>query len=619
MDKVRTFLAELNREYLQVHREKEELFWSTHMGTSHDNESSTQAEQRWKRWISDPERLRSVRENLAALQALPDSREKQELETGLEGWIALFEANIFTSEEAKAIWEETIRASAQLFEKRSAHSLTYADDSGRKRDSSLLNLFTNVRSAASEDVRRSSRDALLDLEDWVLANGLLELVEMRNRFARASGFRNYFEYSVRKNERMSVDQLFGLLDKLETTTRKQNARSLADLQRESGSGALKPHNAAYGFFGDTTGAMDPYFPFSTSLESWVSSFSRMNIDFADAELTLDLLERNGKYENGFCHGPVPAYVDDGTWNPAKVNFAATARPDLVGSGQFGLEVFFHEGGHAAHFANVRMNAPCFSQEFAPTSMACAETQSMFCDSLLEDADWLSVYARDRKGNIIPGDLVRESVRARHRSLAFDLRVSLIVPYFERAMYELPTDERTPSSVKRLARETEKRIFGYDVNPRPVLSIPHLLSNDAACSYQGYLVALIAVYQTRAHFKDTYGYVCDNPVIGPQLATHFWGPGNSRSLEGMLTDLTGEALNPRFLAEEYALSLDDAVMRAEKLITSAQARSRDPIKDLHASIRVVDGDREIASNRNSTEEMFRQFASYIEERYPPPAM
>ncbi len=80
--------------------------------------------------------------------------------------------------------------------------------------------------------------------------------------------------------------------------------------------------------------------------------------------------------------------------PGQINFTAEAKPDQVGSGLRAINTLFHEGGHAAHFANVVQNSPCFSQEYAPTSMAYAETQSMFCDSLLGDADWLMRYARN---------------------------------------------------------------------------------------------------------------------------------------------------------------------------------------------------------------------------------
>ena len=49
--------------------------------------------------------------------------------------------------------------------------------------------------------------------------------------------------------------------------------------------------------------IDPYFSFGTSLERWGRSFAALGIQFRDAELTLDLVDRVGKYENGFMHGP----------------------------------------------------------------------------------------------------------------------------------------------------------------------------------------------------------------------------------------------------------------------------------------------------------------------------
>ena len=138
-------------------------------------------------------------------------------------------------------------------------------------------------------------------------------------------------------------------------------------------------------------------PFGLALRRWIESFRRLGIQFRGATMQLDLLERPGKYQNGFCHGPVPSWINEtGRWIPAAINFTAEAKPDQVGSGLRAINTLFHEGGHAAHFANVVQNSPCFSQEYAPTSMAYAETQSMFCDSLLSDADWLMRYARNAR-------------------------------------------------------------------------------------------------------------------------------------------------------------------------------------------------------------------------------
>ncbi len=41
--------------------------------------------------------------------------------------------------------------------------------------------------------------------------------------------------------------------------------------------------------------LDPYVPFSKSLRRWIESFGRLNIEYSQATLKLDLLDRKGKY------------------------------------------------------------------------------------------------------------------------------------------------------------------------------------------------------------------------------------------------------------------------------------------------------------------------------------
>ena len=111
------------------------------------------------------------------------------------------------------------------------------------------------------------------------------------------------------------------------------------------------------------------------------------------------------------HGPELSYYrHDGSWNPARINFTANAVAGQVGGGLRAIRTLFHEGGHAAHFSNILAKAPCFSHEFAPTSVAYAETQSMFLDSLLGDADWRRRYAKDKDGNAMPVALIEKAIR-----------------------------------------------------------------------------------------------------------------------------------------------------------------------------------------------------------------
>ncbi|GAM56113.1 probable peptidase [Vibrio ishigakensis] len=360
--------------------------------------------------------------------------------------------------------------------------------------------------------------------------------------------------------------------------------------------------------------LDPYVPFSKSLRRWVESFGRLNIDYSKAELCLDLLDRKGKYPNGFCHGPIPSFYDNGDWVAAQVNFTSNAKPDQVGSGFDGINTLFHEGGHAAHFANVKMNAPCFSQEFAPTSMAYAETQSMFCDSLLNDADWLKQYATNEAGESVPDSVIKSMIESRQPFKAYQERSILVVPYFERALYELAEDELTPERITNLARECEQDILGLECSPRPLIAIPHLLSDEAACAYQGYLLAHMAVYQTRAYFIEKFGYLTDNPEIGPLLAEHYWKPGNSQSHNETILALTGEGFNAKYLADDCNRTVEETWREEQQKIDSLATRKRAEIASLNASIRVVDGDAELASNTESDTQMCDQFEAYIAKTY-----
>ena len=421
---------------------------------------------------------------------------------------------------------EIVDAESVLFERKRAHEPRHLNDQGEWEVASLPMLATNLATNRVEERRKSSFDAFRDIERWVLEHGFLELVRLRNRFARALGYANYFDLKLQKNERMETAALLRLLDDFVRQTDAANARALADLRTRHGEAATAPWNLRFHASGDVIRRLDPYLPFGLALRRWIDSFRRLGIQFRGATMQLDLLDRPGKHQNGFCHGPVPSWITEtGRRVPAAINFTAEAKPDQVGSGLRAINTLFHEGGHAAHFANVVQNSPCFSQEYPPTSMAYAETQSMFCDQLLSDPDWMMRYAASADGQPIPASLILDRIASSQPMRAFDARSIAVVPYFESALYQMADDDLTPERVLALARETEVRVLGVE-SPRPLLAIPHLLNQESAASYQGYLLAYMAVAQTRAHLLGEAGYLTDNPAIGPTLAAHYWEPGNS---------------------------------------------------------------------------------------------
>jgi Zn-dependent oligopeptidase len=292
----------------------------------------------------------------------------------------------------------------------------------------------------------------------------------------------------------------------------------------------------------------------------------------------------------------------------------------VGSGLTALTTLMHEAGHAAHFANIRMPSPLFSQERAPTSVAYAELQSMFLDSLVGDAEWRARYAVSREGEAVPWAVVEEDLRSKQPYEVMALRSMLAVPYFEKALYEMDDAALSADAIAALADSVEAQLQG-GLGPRPLLSVPHILSDEASCYYHGYVLAEMAVHQTRAFFHARDGYIVDNPSVGPTLRDAYWRPGNSEPFLGLVERLTGAPLTGAAWTDELKRDLEAVVAdeRAayEKAIKQAKACASSI--DLDMRIKIVDGDEVIADTaaEGSFLDTCAKFEAYVRERFAKP--
>ena len=299
---------------------------------------------------------------------------------------------------------------------------------------------------------------------------------------------------------------------------------------------------------------------------------------------------------------------------ARINFTANAVVGQLGAGLTATQTLFHEGGHAAHFSNILESAPCFAQEFAPTSVAYAETQSMFMDSLVSDPDWLWRYARDRNGEPPPVELLAETLREDQLFPAWDIRSLVTVPFAERALYELRDDELQPDRVLEVLRAAERRLQGLSRAVRPVLAVPHLLSGESSAYYHGYVLAELAVQQTRRHFLERDGYLSDNPRIGPELGHHYWAPGNAATFDETLVRLTGAPLAADALLRKVTRTPEQAL--AEGLASLEQAKRRgsgaEPL-DLGANIQIMHGREPVTSTRErGYDGASRDFSDWVQQ-------
>lgn len=221
---------------------------------------------------------------------------------------------------------------------------------------------------------------------------------------------------------------------------------------------------------------------------------------------------------------------------------------------------------------------------------------MFLDSLVSDAAWRAKYGLSENGDPIPFEIIEEEIRATHPFAVFQLRAMLSVSYFEKALYELPEEQVTAENILKLADEYEVKIQG-GFSARPLLSVPHLVSDEASCYYHGYTLAEMSVYQTRAFYKKKYGYIVDNPEVGPTITKAYWEAGNSRPFLDLVKDLTGRPLSADDWIDALKESVDDKVEREKKEYDEAlsEAVSSNNNVDLNMTVKFVDGDKVIADS------------------------
>jgi oligoendopeptidase F len=627
---IKEFIDGTNAGYEKVHRSFEEQFWGTKMALSdgtvladgkgpakYSVDELTRTKMEMEAFLADPAKLKQTREFLKDPELTP-----AQLKT-LKIFERTFGCYIMESEVARDKREESMKLEGTLESARNTMKLG-AELEGGFEEMSSVGLRNKMRTSPDEAVRKACYEGLRSIGPFVSSNGFVEVVKARNAMAKALGYVDYYDYKVTQAEGFNKARLFEILDSLEVGTRDIMTKAREQLAAKKGAGALEPWNTGYMMAGDLTKRMDPYFPFEKSVEMWGRSFGKLGISYKGATMDLDLLDRKSKYSNGFCHWPQPAWQKpDGSWQPATTHFTSLADPAAVGSGHTALTTLMHEAGHAAHFANIQQPSPLFAQERAPTSVAYAELQSMFLDSLVGDAAWRGRYARDRDGNALPWALHEEDIESTHPFKVFALRAMLSVPYFEKALYELPDDEVTADKIAALADEVEVKIQG-GFSPRPLLSVPHLLSDEASCYYHGYVLAEMAVHQTREHFLATEGFIVDNPKVGPALEKAYWEPGNSAAFLDLVKDLTGKPLSGDPWIKELSETTESLKVSEKKEYDAAVAKPHPAQEDgaghvdLKMRVRFVDGDAVIADTANAGGDFIKTcsvFEKYVAERFP----
>lgn len=589
-------IDDINKTYARHHKNFEDAFWSEKMALADASSEKLETHQKvLNDYLNNPELLAQIE---AALASNPDDIQFKILNM-MKKTFQLY----IMDPETKEINDKIIALETVLEAKRNTMKLGYTHpETGEFKECSSVSLSIIMCTDKDEGVRKACYDGLVAIGDYIV-DDLIEIVKLRNQMAKKLGFIDYYDYCVTRAEGFNKETLFKILDDLKDKTAAVLKECLDGIVAEHGDAILDPWNFRYKTSGDLIAENDPYHPFEDCISRWVDTFSRMGIDYQDARIQVDLCDRKNKYSNGFCHWPVCTYNDvvTGKRIVSEGNFTALATPNEIGSGGSGMSTLLHEGGHAAHFANVDQNSPLFCQERPPSSVPYAETQSMFLESVMGDAEWLARYAKDRQGNVIPWDLIARGIKIGHPKKVLFARALLVVPYFEKALYELSDDELTRENVKALAKKVDFEI-NQRVGGRPLLTVPHILSNEASCYYHGYVLAEMAVQQTREYFLEKYGHITDNPIVGKEMAYIYWRPGNAGKFMDVVAELTGKPFSADAIVNQMSRPLEDVLSYQQTRYNTVlnTLETTDHVKDINMTLKIVHGDKVIFEGRDMIE-------------------
>lgn len=595
-----TLLDKFNSTYLRLHKKYEDLFWVVRMGDYSQVDSMNEAERERDAFRSDPNNLARTKDLLAT----PDlsSEDKKRLMIWKE-----FFGLYYEPKELAPLKERITKLQSKIEQTLATYNEGYADPkTGQFVPASKMKIRTMMRTSPDEEIRKAchmatEKMAVIALDDYV------KVVGLRNEYARALGFEDFYDYRLKVSEDMTKDQVFDLFDKIYEST-KETFVKIRELEKTI-PGLRKPWNFSYKMSGQFTAEEDPYYSFDDALIRWGNSFAALGMDFRGGTLQLDLLDRTGKYNNGFCHYPELVNFIDGKRNPGSANFTCNVVYGQIGSGAEGMRTLFHEGGHAADRLSSEQTETCLNTEWPPASVAWAETHSQFIETMLGSIEWRSRYAKDKDGRSYPFDLFERKIRKLRILAPHNIHGIMLVSNFERAVYE--TKDLTADKVIRIAKEMERKYSDMSEDSLDVLITPHIYSWDSSAYYHAYGLARLGLSQWRKYFYDKYGYIVDNPQVGKEM-NDIWALGSLKKFGEFIKLATGKEISPEDFLEEVNMSAEDYLSQAKERVARMNAvpQHSGPI-ELNALIKMVHGRETVADNSKSFEDMAEKYAAWLQ--------
>jgi len=393
------------------------------------------------------------------------------------------------------------------------------------KETSKAELNKLLQTEKNVELRKKAYDAKVNGGD-VIADDLIELVKMRNEFAKTKGYKNFFEYNLKEEYDVDADYLQELLndvyDNAKDSINKIQTQSKKDLAKEYGIQENELKNYHYGLLLDDN-PVKTINDYIKSGEQVVDiskqAYSGMGFDIDSMPITLDLFPRKNKNTHGFC-------FDIQAGKDARI--LANLINDLSS-----IDTLCHELGHCVYHLGVDTTLPFLDQNEAP---AVTEAVAMMMGDLNQRENML-------KG-LVPDDVLEKYKNDFKKNECKFINRSMLIIDFEKQMYENPNQD-----LKELWHSLREKYSGANPDEErnnEWATIPHYLSHPAY--YQNYFRANLMKAQMYKRMHKDLGNLTENKNTAEYLNDKLFRYGLSIEEDDLIKQFTGEPLSSKALCE-----------------------------------------------------------------------
>ena len=371
------------------------------------------------------------------------------------------------------------------------------------REVSKAEITKILETETNPEIRQKAYSAIIKGAD-LIADDLKELVKMRNDYARKKGYPNYFEYKLKEDFEVDINELTSLLE---------------DIQLKSKDKISEILNKNYGELKSifNVNELELYhYGLKPIVEISKKTYNAMGYDvdklIKEGKLTLDLFPRKGKNTHGFCFN-----IDAGKDARILANLTNNSHS---------LDTINHEMGHCVYTLGVSPELTFFDREEYP---ALTEAVAMMMGDIHKKENILK--------DIVPADLLDKFKNTLKEDDAKFLAWSAVLINFEHEMYKNPNQD-----LAKLFHDLKIKYQMIDKNSKPDnywASIPHFLSHPAY--YQNYFRATLMKAQIYNYLKSELGNITENPKTAELMKEKLFKYGLSMEENELIENMTGKPL------------------------------------------------------------------------------